>query len=133
MADETTTLNRPLIVEHDSNRFGVEAMFLDENARRAVRLFRDLRDSRDDSNAIEIGGGRVFDVGIALRDAVTSAVAAHGVNGVTRTSIFEQLDQIHNFSADSFFAPFDLAGRRITTCGVIMQVRHGAFVRVRPT
>jgi ABC-type branched-subunit amino acid transport system substrate-binding protein len=71
--------------------------------------------------------------GIALRDAVKRAVAAHGVNGVTRKTIFEQLDQIHKFSADGFFAPFDLAGRRITTCGVIMQVRHGEFVRVVPT
>ncbi len=71
--------------------------------------------------------------GIALRDAVNGAVAAHGVNGVTRKTIFEQLNQIHHFSADNFFAPFDLAGRKITTCGVINQVQHGRFVRVQPT
>ena len=43
--------------------------------------------------------------GIALRDAVKRAVAAHGVNGVTRKTIFEQLDQIHKFSADGSACP----------------------------
>jgi Periplasmic binding protein len=78
-------------------------------------------------------GAYAWAAGIALRDAVNAAVKAHGINGVTRKTIFEALNKIHNFNADGFFAPIDLAGRRITTCTVINQVRHGRFVRVVPT
>ena len=30
-------------------------------------------------------------------------------------------------------APIDLAGRKITDCHVLTQVRNGTFVRVQPT
>ena len=71
--------------------------------------------------------------GIALRDAVKAQVAASGVNSVTRATIFDQLRKIHDFSADGFFVPIDLAGKTLRPCGVINQVKNGKIVRVRPT
>jgi hypothetical protein len=71
--------------------------------------------------------------GVAFRDAVNATVKAHGVNGVTRKTIFEALNQIHSFDAEGMFGTIDLAGRRVSPCHVLMQVQHGAFTRVYPT
>ena len=70
---------------------------------------------------------------IAFRDAVNNAVKAGGVNGVTRKTIFEQLNKIHQFNADGMFGTIDLAGRKTTPCHVLMQVKNGDFQRVFPT
>ena len=78
-------------------------------------------------------GAYAWSAGIAFRDAVNAAVKAHGVNGVTRKTIFEALNKIHNFSADGMFAPIDLAGRGLSACSVTSQVKNGTFVRVHPT
>ena len=78
-------------------------------------------------------GAYAWAAGLAFRDAVNAAVKAHGINGVTRKTIFEQLNKIHKFDADGFFAPIDLAGRKISTCSVTTQVKNGKFVRVNPT
>ncbi len=78
-------------------------------------------------------GAYAWAAGIAFRDAVNAAVEAHGINGVTRATIFEGLNGLHHFSVDGMFGPFDLARREVAHCGVTMQVRHGTFVRVRPT
>jgi Periplasmic binding protein len=78
-------------------------------------------------------GAYAWAAGLVFRDAVNSAVKAHGVNGVTRKTIFEALNKIHKFDADGMFAPIDLAGRQASTCSVTMQVKSGKFVRVSPT
>ena len=78
-------------------------------------------------------GAYAWAAGLAFRDAVNAAVKAHGVNGVTRKTIFEELNKIHKFDADGMFAPIDLAGRGISPCSVTMQVKNGQFVRVEPT
>jgi hypothetical protein len=64
---------------------------------------------------------------------VNAAVKAHGINGVTRKTIFEELNKIHKFDADGMFAPIDLAGRGISTCSATLQVKNGQFVRMSPT
>jgi len=71
--------------------------------------------------------------GVAFRDAVNAQVKAGGVNSVTRKTIFEQLNKIHTFDADGIMAPIDLAGRGISNCSVLSQVKNGQFVRVEPT
>ncbi len=78
-------------------------------------------------------GAYAWASGIAFRDAVNAAVKAHGINGVTRKTIFEELNKIHKFDAEGMFAPIDLAGRQISNCSVTMQVKNGEFVRVSPT
>jgi hypothetical protein len=83
-------------------------------------------------NNVGTYGAFAWAAGLAFRDAVNSAVKEHGINGVTRKTIFEALNKIHKFDADGFFGPFDLAGRQLGKCGVITQVKDGKFVRVRP-
>jgi hypothetical protein len=70
---------------------------------------------------------------VAFRDAVNATVRAHGVNGLTRANLLAALKTIHKFNADGMLAPIDLAGRKVTDCHVLMQVRNGKFVRVQPT
>jgi hypothetical protein len=71
--------------------------------------------------------------GLAFRDAVNAQVKAGGVNSVTRKTIFEQLDKIHEFDADGTIAPIDLAGRGVSGCSVLSQLKNGSYVRVEPT
>jgi hypothetical protein len=71
---------------------------------------------------------------IAFRDAVNNAVKNNGgVNGVTRKTIFAELNKIHEFNADGMFGTIDLAGRKTSPCHVLMQVKDGDFKRVFPT
>jgi hypothetical protein len=70
---------------------------------------------------------------IAFRDAVNAAVKAHGINGVTRTTIFEALNGVHQFSADGMMGTIDLAARKTTPCHVLLKVHDGDFQRVFPT
>jgi hypothetical protein len=78
-------------------------------------------------------GVYAWSAAVAFRDAVNAAVKAHGVNGVTRKTIFEELNKIHSFNADGMFGTIDLAGRKVSPCHVLMQVDHGTFKRVAPT
>jgi ABC-type branched-subunit amino acid transport system substrate-binding protein len=78
-------------------------------------------------------GAYAWAAGIAFRDEVNAAVEKHGINGVNRKTIFEALNQIHEFDADGFFGEIDLAGRELSKCAVLMRVKDGKFVRVRPT
>jgi len=70
---------------------------------------------------------------IAFRDAVNNAVKANGVNGLTRKTLFEELNKIHDFNADGMFGTIDLAGRKTTLCHVLHQVSNGEYKRVFPT
>ena len=57
---------------------------------------------------------------------------AGGVNSVTRKTLFEQLNKIHEFNAEGMFGTIDLAGRKTSPCHVLMQVKNGDFKRVFP-
>jgi hypothetical protein len=71
---------------------------------------------------------------IAFRDAVNYAVQHDGgVNGVTRKTIFDGLNQIHSFSAEGMIGTIDLAGRKTTPCHVLTQVKDGKFERLYPS
>jgi hypothetical protein len=86
------------------------------------------------SDKVASFGAYAWAAGIAFRDAVNAAVKNNGgVNGVTRKTIFEELNKIHKFDAEGMFAPVDLAGRQISNCSVTMQVKNGEFERVSPT
>lgn len=78
-------------------------------------------------------GAYAWSAGVAFRDAVNAVVEKDGVNGLTRAALFEALNDIHGFDADGMFGKIDLAGRKATTCHVLMQVRNGKYVRVEPT
>jgi hypothetical protein len=82
---------------------------------------------------VDFAGAYAWSAAIAFRDAVNADVKAHGVNGLTRANLFAALNNIHRFDADGMLAPTDLAGRKLTDCHVLTQVRNGKFVRVEPT
>jgi hypothetical protein len=77
-------------------------------------------------------GAYAWAAGVAFSQAVNAAAKAHGVNGVTRKTIFEELNNIHTFDAQGMMAPIDLAGRKTSQCSVTSQVKNGQFVRVNP-
>ena len=78
-------------------------------------------------------GAYAWSAGVAFRDAVNAVVKKDGVNGLTRANLFTALNNIHTFNADGMFGTIDLAGRGISPCHVLMQVKNGNFVRVFPT
>ena len=69
---------------------------------------------------------------IAFRDAVNAVVKKDGVNGLTRANLLAALHDIHTFDAEGMFGTIDLAGRVISPCHVLTQVKNGTFVRVFP-
>jgi hypothetical protein len=79
-------------------------------------------------------GAYAWAAGFAFRDAVNAAVKNNGgVNGVTRKTIFAELNKIHSFNADGMFGTIDLAGRKTSPCHVLLQVKNGNFVRLFPS
>ena len=81
----------------------------------------------------QLGAVYSWAAGEAFRQAAEAAVKAHGVNGLTRTNLFEALNGIHEFDANGMFGTIDLAGRKTSPCHVLVQVKNGKFVRVQPT
>ena len=65
-----------------------------------ARQLREVHRRRTRSTASARTRGRRC---IAFRDAVNAVVKAGGVNGVTRKTLFEQLNNIHDFNADGMF------------------------------
>ena len=85
------------------------------------------------NNIGELGAVYSWAGGEAFRQAADAAVKAHGVNGLTRKTLFEALNNIHQFNANGMFGTIDLAGRKTSPCHVLVQVKNGKFVRVFPT
>jgi hypothetical protein len=78
-------------------------------------------------------GVYAWSAAVAFRDGVNAIVKAHGANGLTRANLFAALNHIHRFDANGMLGTIDLAGRKVSDCHVLTQVRNGAFVRVQPT
>jgi hypothetical protein len=77
-------------------------------------------------------GAYAWPAAVAFRDAVNTVVKEKGVNGLTRANLFAALGQVHKFSADGMMGSTDLAGRGLTDCFVLLQVKNGKFARVYP-
>ena len=82
---------------------------------------------------VDSSGTQAWAAAVAFRDAVNAVVKTHGVNGLTRANVLAALNNIHHFDAGGMIAPIDLAGRKLSDCHVLTQVRNGKFVRVEPT
>ena len=85
---------------------------------------------KDEADAF---GLQAFASGVLLQQAVEQAVAADGVNAVTREALFEQLATIHDFDAGGMLGTTDVGARKNSPCFMMVQVRNGKFVRVYPT
>ena len=111
----------------------VDTLFLpflskaDQNANPMLKQLREVHRCRTRSDGF---GVYAWSAMIAFRDAVNAQVKANGgVNGVTRKTIFAELNKIHQFNADGMFGTIDLAGRKTSPCHVLLQVKSGDFQR----
>jgi len=86
-------------------------------------------ESRDQADGF---GAQAWTAGLFFRDVVNNVAKADGNNGLTRARFLEEAAKIHEFTADGMLGPTDVGGRKISPCGVILQVKNGKFVRVSP-
>ena len=70
---------------------------------------------------------------LLFRDAVNSAVAHSGRNGLTRRALLTALAGETSFNADGMWGTTDVAHRAPSPCFLSMRVVHGRFKRVYPT
>ncbi len=75
-------------------------------------------------------GAQAWQAAVLFRTAVEDVVARDGVNGITRASLLEALDGIHDFTANGWMGAKDLKGT--SDCFVLLQVKDGKFERVFP-
>ena len=64
---------------------------------------------------------------------MNNVAKADGVNGLTRARFLDEAAKIHDFTADGMLGPTDVGARKISPCGVVLQIKGGKFVRVSPT
>jgi ABC-type branched-subunit amino acid transport system substrate-binding protein len=77
-------------------------------------------------------GAQAWAAGLFFRDVANKVVEADGNNGLTRARFLEEAAKVHDFTADGMLGPTDVGGRKVSPCGVIMQIKNGKFVRVTP-
>jgi hypothetical protein len=77
-------------------------------------------------------GASAWAAGVLLRDAIEKIVRRDGVNGITRAAFLDIVERTHDFDADGMFGKVDIGGKVPGTCGVMMQVQGGKFVRLQP-
>ncbi|HUV11010.1 MAG TPA: ABC transporter substrate-binding protein [Acidimicrobiia bacterium] len=102
--------------------------FEEASTNRTLKAFRKFV-GKDEADAF---GLQAFASGVLLQQAVEQAVAADGVNAVTREALFEQLATIHDFDAGGMLGTTDVGARKNSPCFMMVQVRNGKFVRVYP-
>ena len=69
---------------------------------------------------------------LAFREVLDRIVADDGVNGITRAAVLDGMQHLTNFDAGGLIGKTDIAGKQVTSCFVLTQVRKGRFVRVHP-
>jgi len=69
---------------------------------------------------------------LAFREVLDRIVAANGVDGITRARVLDGLRHLKSFDAGGLIGKTDIAGKRVTSCFVLTQVRNGQFERVHP-
>ena len=77
-------------------------------------------------------GAQAWTAGLFFRDVVNNVVKADGETGLTRARFLEEAAKVHDFTADGMLGPTDVGGRKVSPCGVILQVKNGKFVRLSP-
>src|SRR4051812_953215 len=69
---------------------------------------------------------------LAFGEVLDRIVARDGVNGITRAAVLDGLQHLATFDAGGLVGATDIAGKQVTSCFVLTQVRNGRFVRVHP-
>ncbi len=70
--------------------------------------------------------------GLAFAQAAKAAVDKVGVNGLTRSALVEGIKTLTKFNAGGMVSTVDIAHRTPGACFMLVQFRHGEFVRVHP-
>ena len=104
--------------------------FEDAKQNKSVNNFLNNVGGRDQADGF---GAQAWTAGLFFRDVVNNVVKADGNNGLTRARFLEEAAKVHDFTADGMLGPTDVGGRKVSGCGVILQVKGGKFVRVTPS
>jgi hypothetical protein len=78
-------------------------------------------------------GIQAYASGLLVGQSIQKIAATAGVNGVTRTALFDQLNATTSFDAGGMIGTTDIANRAVSPCYVLTQVKNGKFVRVTPS
>jgi len=70
---------------------------------------------------------------LLFKHVVDGIVAEGGINALTRERFLDAISQVSDFNADGMMGTMHPGDRRVTSCYVLLQVRHGKFRRVHPT
>jgi len=70
--------------------------------------------------------------GLAFQQVMNDLVAKQGVNAVTRANLLAGLQKLTSFDAGGIIGTTDIANKKTSSCFVLIQVKHGKFVRVHP-
>jgi len=70
---------------------------------------------------------------LAFADATKAAVTKHGINGITRSSVFGGLRTLTAFDAGGMLGKVDIADHKISPCTLLTQFKNNKFVRIWPS
>ena len=87
-----------------------------------------------------VGSDKVSGLGVyayaatlAFREVLDGSSPRDGVNGITRSARARRpRSTSRSFDAGGLIGTTDIAGKQVTSCFVLTQVRNGRFVRVHP-
>jgi hypothetical protein len=85
---------------------------------------------KDKVNAFAVYG---WSATLAFADAVKAAVAKHGINGITRTTLLEGIQTLTEFDAGGMLGTVDVANHVLSSCTLLTQFSDDEFVRVWPS
>jgi hypothetical protein len=102
--------------------------FEEANANKMTATFLKYT-GRDKADAF---GATAWAAGIFFQDVVNTIVHKGGDNALTRAAVLATAPTINGFTADGMLGKTDVGKRLPTPCYVLLQVRHGKFVRVYP-
>ena len=85
---------------------------------------------RDKANGFGI---QAWASAMLFKQVVDGIVARDGINALTRERFLDAISQVSDFDADGMIGTMHPGDRRVTSCYVLLQVRHGKFRRVHPT
>ncbi len=70
---------------------------------------------------------------VLFRQAVDAIVKRDGATSLTRAALLAQIKATNGFDANGMIGRTDVGAKQVSPCYVLMQVRHGQFVRVHPS
>src|SRR4029078_818250 len=70
---------------------------------------------------------------LSFADAVKSAVAEHGINGLTRSALLDGIKSLTAFDAGGMVGTVDIANHKLSRCTLLTQFTDDKFVRVWPS